>query len=69
MRVVATARGFDGITLRDEGQEFDVPDNVFDKRPMRDKDGKPTGEFYPAPSWFKRVERKPAAKEEAKDLV
>jgi hypothetical protein len=72
MRVIATAPGYDNIKLREIGEEFDMPDNVFDKRPKL-KDGKPSGEFYPAPSWFKKVEAKkaePAKKEpDGKDLV
>lgn len=57
MRVIATAPGYDNLTVRQPGEEFDVPDSVF-------------GKGIAAPSWFKKVETKKAQAQEAdKDPV
>jgi hypothetical protein len=64
MRVKATSPGYDNIKIREIGEEFDMPDNVFDKRPILGKDGKPSGKFYPPPSWFKPVTAKKAEKQD-----
>jgi hypothetical protein len=40
VRVIATARGFDGICVREPGEEFDMPETVFAPRPKRDDKGK-----------------------------
>lgn len=70
VQVVATGRGFDGIVVREKDDEFSMPATVFDKRPVKDKDGKPTGEFYPPPSWFKLKETgKPQAKPASTDAA
>lgn len=76
VRVVATGKGFDGIQVRNEGDEFDMPESVFDKRTRKvlNASGQVIGEeAYPAPSWFKKKEAataKAAAKQsEGKDLV
>lgn len=47
MRVVATRTGFDGIAIRNEGDEFNAP---------KDAEGKPIAKA----SWYKPVETKPA---------
>lgn len=52
--VIATAVGHCGLAVRQPGEEFQMPSTMFDKRPKKDKDGKPTSEFYDPPSWFKR---------------
>lgn len=58
VRVVATAKGHDGINVREPGDEFDVPETVFEPRPKRDEKMKVIeGEFYPEPSWFKKVSK------------
>lgn len=54
--VIATGAGYDGTQVRKEGDTFQMPASVFEKRPKLDKDGKPTGEFYPAPTWFVEAE-------------
>lgn len=72
IRVVATGRGYDGITVREPGDEFDVPAALFDKVPQRDEKNKVIeGEFKPAPSWIKPKEAgKPQAKlTDASDLT
>jgi hypothetical protein len=56
VRVKATARGFDGICVREPGDEFDMPETVFAPRPKRDDKGKVVpDEFYDAPSWFEKA--------------
>lgn len=54
--VIATGVGHDGLIVRQPGETFQMPASMFDKRPKLDKDGKPTGEFYPPPSWFVEAE-------------
>lgn len=49
MRVVAHERGFDGVTLREPGEEFDAP-----------KDAK--GQPIEKAKWYKKVEPKHAGK-------
>lgn len=66
-RVIATKPGFYDLNYRDVGEEFEVDESVFAKRPIKDKDGKPTGESYPDPSWFKVVS--PKAKAEVADSL
>ena len=68
MRVVATSIGYDGVCLREPGDEFDMPNGSCDPVPQKDAAGKAIpGQFEPA-TWFKPVK---AAKgeQEAKDLV
>lgn len=82
VRVVATARGFDGVTLREPGDEFDVDESMFAERfrtvgPGGVKLDPP--EKYDPPSWFEKVvpKAKPAEenggkkdnKKDGKDLV
>jgi len=58
MRVVATARGYDNVTIREVGDEFDMPDGACDPVPLRDEHGKAIpGKFEPAP-WFKPVPKR-----------
>lgn len=59
MQVIAIAKGYDGITVRQPGEEFTMPDEVFEKRPKlfpagHINEGKPTGQFYDPPSWFRK---------------
>lgn len=70
VRVVATAVGHDGVAVRQPGEEFDVPESMFDKRAKKDGKGKDTDVFYEPPSWFERVE-KPAKSgpKDASDLT
>lgn len=69
--VIATGTGFDGTTVRVKDDEFQMPANVFDKRPKLDDKGKPTGEMHDAPSWFKAkpVSASAPAPEEVADLA
>lgn len=52
--VIATAKGYDGLVVREPGEEFMVPSTMFDKRPRMGPDKKPDGTFYDPPSWFKK---------------
>lgn len=59
MQVIAIAKGYDGVTVREPGEEFTMPDEVFEKRPKlfpagHVNEGKPTGQFYDPPSWFRK---------------
>jgi hypothetical protein len=54
MQVIAIAKGYDGVTVRNPGEEFTMPDTVFDKRPKLDEKGKSTGINYEDPSWFRK---------------
>jgi hypothetical protein len=60
VRVVATAVGHDGVAVRQPGEEFDVPESLFDKRAKKDDKGKDTDVHYEPPSWFERVAERPA---------
>jgi hypothetical protein len=51
MKVIATELGFDSVTLRHPGDEFEMPDNVFD-------DGRKT--------WFEPADPKVKAEVEAR---
>lgn len=63
MRVVAIERGFDNLVVREVGDVFDMPDDVFELRPKRDEKGQPIpGQFYDAPSWFEPADEKVKAK-------
>jgi hypothetical protein len=81
MRVIATATGYDGVCLREPGDEFDMPNGSCDPVPVRDANGRVVqGKFEPE-TWFKPVksakpvepasEGKPSGKDnsEGKDLV
>lgn len=50
MRVIATAKGYDNVCIRDPGDEFDMPDDT---------------KIEPG-CWFKAVERKPEPQPQAK---
>lgn len=58
IRVVAIANGFDGVALREPGDEFTMPADVMT--------AKVDGGQVIAPTWFKPVgaERRPAAVED-----
>jgi hypothetical protein len=69
MRVIATAPGYDNLTVRQPGEEFDMPDSVLAKREIKNSEGKVIGVYDP-PSWFKKVESKKVQAQEAdKDPV
>lgn len=58
IRVIAIAQGFDNVALREPGDEFDVPDDVFDRRPKLDEHGQPVkDQYYDLPHWFEPVDR------------
>lgn len=53
MKVIAIEQGYDNVMIREKGEVFDMPDDVFDRRPLLDKDGKPIPNmFHEPPSWF-----------------
>lgn len=53
MKVIALELGFDNVALRHPGDEFDMPDDSFDRRQRKDADGKVIeGLFYEHPPWF-----------------
>jgi hypothetical protein len=57
VKVIATEDGFDNIAVRHVGEEFDMPDDVFDPRPKLDDHGRSiAGLFYDPPSWFEPVD-------------
>jgi hypothetical protein len=60
--VIAIKPGYHGLQYRNIGDEFFVGDAELKGVPLKDKDGKATGEFR-APSWFKAAT--PKAKAEA----
>jgi hypothetical protein len=58
IRVVAIARGFDGVSLREPGEEFTMPESAMTAKVENEKDvlGKETGKkIVIPPSWFKPV--------------
>lgn len=57
IHVIAIAQGFDGVALREPGDVFEMPDDVFEPRPRLNADGEPTGRFYEPPSWFEPVDK------------
>lgn len=59
VQVIATQQGYDGTKVREPGDVFQIDDKVFAPRPKLDEKGKPTGDFYPKPSWFERAVAKP----------
>jgi hypothetical protein len=66
MRVIALELGYDNVALRNPGDEFEMPDDVFKRRPRVDANGKAiAGAFYEPPSWFEPVDPKMKAKVEA----
>jgi hypothetical protein len=48
MKVIATKRGYDGIAIREEGEEFDMPDEAtgtwFEPVEAKAKRGRPAKE-------------------------
>lgn len=66
VRVVATARGHDGLAVREPGEEFDVPETLLKHEvKLTDDKGKPTGEVQERKaSWFKPVVKKAAPESE-----
>jgi len=66
IRVIATAQGYDGTSIQEVGNEFDMPDDVFDRRQKLNADGEPiANQFYEPPSWFEPVDKSLKAKVEA----
>lgn len=66
MRVIAIETGFDGVAVRNTGDEFDMPDDVFERRPRLNEKGEPiAGQFYEPPSWFEPVDRSAREKVDA----
>ena len=66
MKVIALELGYDNIALRAPGDEFDMPDDVFDRRPRVDAAGTPiAGAFYEPPHWFEPVDKAEKTKVEA----
>lgn len=58
IRVIAIAQGFDNVALREIGDEFDMPDDVFERRPRLDEKGQPIpNQYYEPPNWFEPVDR------------
>lgn len=63
MRVIALELGYDNVALRNPGDEFDMPDDVFKRRPRVDATGRPiAGAFYEPPHWFEPVDALAKAK-------
>lgn len=69
VKVVATKPGYDGVQLRQPGEEFYVSEAYFDQRVQTkarhylDDEGNKQVEppiYHRAPSWFERVEEKAA---------
>lgn len=66
MRVIALELGYDNTALRHPGDEFEMPDEVFARRPRVDATGTPiAGAFYEPPHWFEPVDAGEKAKVEA----
>lgn len=72
VKVVATKAGYDGVQLRQPGEEFYVSEAYFDQRVQTkarhylDDEGNKQVEppiYHRPPSWFERVEEKAAAPE------
>ena len=58
IRVIAIETGFDGVALREPGAVFDMPADVFDKRPRLNEHGEPIkDQFYEPPHWFEPVDK------------
>lgn len=73
-QVIATAKGHDGKQVREIGDVFEMDSKFFERRAKIGPEGKPTGEFYAAPSWFEKaiekvVERKVMAPAGDEDLT
>lgn len=59
MKVRALEAGYDNLCLRLPGDEFDMPDTVFDERPRLDANGKVLpGLFHDNPHWFEPLDEK-----------
>jgi hypothetical protein len=66
IKVIALETGYDGQSVREPGAVFEMPDEVFDRRPKLDDDGEPiANRFYEPPSWFEPVDADLKAKVEA----
>lgn len=66
IQVIAVAQGFDNIALREIGDVFDMPDDVFERRPRLNEKGEPIAEqFYEPPHWFEPVDKDLKEKVEA----
>lgn len=66
MKVIAIERGYDNVTLREAGETFDMPDEVFERRPVLNPDGVAIpGQFHEPPSWFEPVDATVKSKVEA----
>lgn len=58
IKVIALETGYDGLSVRNPGDVFDMPDDVFDKRPKLKEDGEPIkDQFYEPPHWFEPVDK------------
>lgn len=55
VNVIATGIGYSDGKYRNVGDTFLIDSKFFDKKPVLDKDGKPTTQFRAAPSWFERA--------------
>jgi hypothetical protein len=70
MKVIALELGYDNVALRNPGDTFDMPDDVFDRRPRLDAVGVAIpNAFYEPPSWFEPVDPKVKAKVEEDRLA
>lgn len=52
--VIATEQGYDGLVVRQPGEEFYMPETMFAKTERLGADKKHDGTYYDPPSWFKR---------------
>jgi len=66
MKVIAVETGYDGHSVRNPGDTFEMPDDVFDQRPKLNEDGVPIkDQFYEPPAWFEPVDASAREKVEA----
>lgn len=66
MKVIAIDLGFDNVALRNPGDVFDMPDDVFELRGRKTPEGVIVeGQFYEPPAWFVPVDEDVKAKVEA----
>jgi hypothetical protein len=57
--VVAIAQGFDNLCVRNVGDTFEMPADVFEPRPVLDANRKPiAGQFHELPNWFEPLDEK-----------
>lgn len=66
MRVIALEAGYDNITIRNPGEEFEMPEEVFARRPRLNAIGEEIpGAYYEPPHWFEPVDAAEKAKVDA----